>query len=198
MNEFLKELSLVPVCVLAISASELSIWDSVNHFVKELELEGYYQHIHTPDKCTKVALGPFIRASTGEKVTVTLSENRAAMCLFVAHFVLRMHKRMYEAVNANSPDGPSHVNWNFYGDKFPGPRGSNMELMFQILSCLDRQTGRILWGYFEDSDKIASDLLADNLAGALNQASKTPPKCSATMLTRKPETQGCFYWEHWT
>jgi hypothetical protein len=46
-------------------------------------------------------LGPFIEASTGEVKQLAVSENRAAMCLFVAHFVLRMHQRMYEAANAD-------------------------------------------------------------------------------------------------
>lgn len=198
LKEFFKELAVYPVCVLGLSAQESSIWKSVSHFIRELGLDGRYQRTEGHGKGAKVSLGPLVRASTGETFTPVLSEKRAAMCLFVAHFVLRMHRHMYEAVNASSPDRPSHVNWNFFGDRFPGPPDGDMALMFQILSVLDRSTGRILWGHFTEGDVVETDLLADNLAGVLNEAARMADKYGLTALPCEARSEGFFYWERWT
>lgn len=174
------------VAVLALSAREATIRASLDHFISELSLASHYKRVDTG----KVAFGPFQRGSTHEEVTVHLSEKRAAMCLFIAHFVRRMHQQMYAAVNRECPDNPAHVNWNFYGDKFPGPANSDMDLMFQVLMGLDRTSGRIQWGYFAQGGQVEIDLLVDNLAGALNHAVELSPAI--------PENGGLFYWERWT
>ncbi len=193
LGEFIGELASFPVYTFAISASESSVSSSLGHFVRELSLEAHYRRVDQAGSTPKVCLGPFIRESTGETIQLVLSENRAAMCLFVAHFVLRIHQRMYDAANMDRPDDPSHINWNFYGDKFPGPPGGDMDLMFQILAGLDRGTGRIVWGYFT-RDNVATDLLADNVAGALNDiANRRDPRAPF------PDAgEGFFYWERWS
>jgi hypothetical protein len=194
---FLEELRKFPsVYVFAISAQESVIRTSSNHFINELGLEHYYQKIETPDKTTKVMLGPLINTSTGDEVTITLSENRALLCLFIAHFVLRMKQRMYEAVNNSADKRRGHINWNFYGDKFPGPAESDMAQMFQALTSFDRNTGRILWGYFSDSDTFETDLMVDNLAGALNTA--ITRAYEPVFVSGNAGTTGFFYWEKWT
>lgn len=194
LEEFVRELASFPVYTFAISATESSVSCSLDHFVSELGLEAYYRRIEEPGSTRRICLGPFARASTGKTNQQVLSENRAAMCLFVAHFVLRMHRRMYEAANMDRPDDPGHINWNFYGDKFPGPPGGDMDLMFQILVSLDRGTGRILWGYFKESDSVETDVLADNLAGALNDVAKRRDPS----LSFRDESEGLFYWERWS
>jgi hypothetical protein len=198
LNEFLEQLAAFPVYVFAVSAQESIIWNSITHFIKELGLERHYQRFQGAKKNAEVSLGPFVRGSSGETSTLVLSENRAAMCLFVAHFVLRMHRRMYEALNSSSRGNPCHVNWNFYGDKFPGPRDGDMDLMFRILSVLDRSTGRILWGYFKEGDTVETDLLADNLAGVLNETVGRPDKYGLKGLPCEQGSEGFFYWERWS
>jgi hypothetical protein len=86
------------------------------------------------------------------------------------------------------------VNWNFYGDKFPGVAGDDMDLMFQVLVQQNRSKGRIVWGYFRDSDTVESDLLADNLAGALNAAVRIGRE---PVVSPRTSGSGCFYWERW-
>jgi hypothetical protein len=193
LDEFLRELESCPAYVFAISATEASVVSSLDHLISQLELAAHYQRVKGPDSTPKIRLGPFTRASTGETSELVLSENRAAMCLFVAHFVLRMHRHMYDAANADQLNDPGHINWNFFGDKFPGPPDRDMDLMFQILVGQDRGTGRILWGYFRESDSVETDLLADNLAGALTDmvAHREPT------LPRRDESAGLFYWERW-
>jgi len=194
---FLDELRGFPsVYVFAISAQESIIRTSSTHVVKELGLEHHFRKIEIPGKTNKITIGPLIRMSTGNEFTITLSENRALMCLFVAHFVMRMKNKMYEAVNTAADQHPGHVNWNFYGDKFPGPPSSDIDLMFQVLTSFDSGTGRILWGYFKDSDTVATDLLVDNLAGALNTA--VSHRYKPVIASSKPGSTGFLYWEKWT
>jgi hypothetical protein len=193
LDAFFRELGSFPVYALAISATEASVSSSLNHFVSQLGLEAHYRPVEEAGSTPKISLGPFVRESTGETSQLVLAQNRAAMCLFIAHFVLRMHKHMYDAANIDRPNDPGHINWNFYGDKFPGPPGGDMDLMFQILLSLDRVTGRILWGYFREGDTVETDLLVDNVAGALNDvAARREPS-----LSFGEESDGLFYWERW-
>jgi hypothetical protein len=192
---FLDELREFPsVYVFAISAQESDIRASTAHFISELGLENYFRRVETPDKTT-ITIGPVINASTSEEFTIALSENRALMCLFVAHFVIRMKHRMYEAANSSVNKTAGHINWNFYGDKFPGPSNSDMDLMFQVLTSFDRGTGSIVWGYFKDGDTVETDLLADNLAGALSVALANP--CGPIITPSNAGSTGFFYWEKW-
>jgi len=193
LDEFIRELESLPVYAFAISATEASISSSLDHFVTELGLAAHYRRVEEEGGTAKIRLGPFVRASTGETAEVILSQNRAAMCLFVGHFILRMHRRMYDAANSDRPEDPGHINWNFYGDKFPGPPGGDMDLMFQILVGLHRGSGRILWGYFTESDTVETDLLADNVAGALNHIAAR----RESSLSFREESDGLFYWERW-
>ena len=195
LNEFFNQLASFPVYVFALSAQETTIWKSITHFIKELGLDKYYHRSQGSNKKVSITLGPFLKAPNGEPSTLILSEKRAVMCLFISHFVLRMHRQMYEAINASSRNDPGHVNWNFYGDKFPGPQGEDMDPMFQILSNLDRNTGRIAWGYFKQGDTVESDLLADNLAGLLNAYAG---KHSLIVKPSEVVNKGFFYWENWT
>jgi len=134
LNVFFDEFRYFPtVYSFAISAQEPTIRASVPHFIDELMPSAVYRLIESPSGKYKISLGPFVRASTGEEITITLSEKRAEMCLFIGHFVLRMHRAMFDALNAERSERPGYVNWNFYGDKFHGPPDGDMDLMFQIV-----------------------------------------------------------------
>jgi len=96
---------------------------------------------------------------------------------------------MWEAANRHHL---GDLNWNFYGDKFPGPPGEDMDLMFSLLLQRYREKGRILWGYFQESDKVETDLLADNLAGCLCSMVR-----NNSMEKLYDTGKGFMYWEHW-
>jgi hypothetical protein len=181
-----------PVYVFAISARERAIRHSVDHFINELDIRRFYRRDERPGRSALVTLGPFVQASNGAAVTVRLSERRAAMGLFIAHFVLRMQAAMWEAGNSMTPP-IGLVNWNFYGDKFAGATGEDLDLMFSMLVQQDRGHGRLLWGYFLEGDTVDADLLTDNVAGALNAL--------VTARSAMPEGHGkasFFYWEQWS
>ena len=101
--EFLNELyHYPPVYVFSISANDHTINNEFEHFIKQLELgEKYKIEINN-----RISFGPFYKANSKEEIVVTMSENRAKMCLFIVHFVLRIHRKMCEAANYNCPETP--------------------------------------------------------------------------------------------
>ena len=70
-----------------------------------------------------------------------------------------------------------------------------MDLLFQILLCVNRGFGRILWGYFKNGGKVETDLLVDNLAGSLNNLMERKVKLPSIPEDDSP--RGLFYWERW-
>lgn len=195
LSVFFEELNVSPaVSIFAISAKEEAIRDSAEHFIRELGLQRHYSRAETSEGKIRVEIGPLINVTKGERLTISLSENRALMGLHIAHFVIRMQSCMYEA--AKNIDQVSMINFNFLGDKFPGPPGQEMDLMFQALTSFSREKGRIAWGYFGESDTEETDLLADNLAGALNATHRK--QCDFSGSNSNTMDSGLFYWEVWS
>lgn len=179
-----------PVYIFAISANKQTIINNVEFFLEQLQASEKYKLEKVGNKNT-IHFGPFYNKTTNKKNTIKLSENRAIMALFIAHFVLRMHRRMWEA--EEDQNRPHHLNWNFLADKLPGPSNDDMELMVSILLQRYRDKGRILWGYFKESDVVVTDLLADNIAGMLNDIVVQKYKKAISFKDKN----GLFYWEHW-
>lgn len=180
------------IYVFAISAQEASIRFSTNHYLEEFGLKKHYQVYESAAGKKRVRLGPFIYKDSGESFQFEMSENRAVMCLHIAHFVQRMRLQMHLA-SSPDPNMRSNINWNFLADKFPGAPNEEMDLFFQVLKCVNSGVGQIIWGYFEESDSIETDLLADNLAGALKDSIQKLPN-----LLGEDANSGFFYWENWT
>lgn len=193
LRTFVESLRQFPqVYVFAVSATESKIIGSADHFVDQLGLSDRYDAIFG----SNVSLGPFFRNSSSKPAYVSLSPKRAVMCMFIMHFVRRMHGAMYEAINFTDQTRPSAVNWNFFHDKFPGPPDDNMALMFQVLCGVDQSRGRILPGYFAEGGTQEIDNLADNLAGALDRGVQaSAPLCSNSFPIGQ---SGFFYWEQWS
>lgn len=182
--------------IFAISAKESTISESIPHCLNELGLTPIYRSISTEDRKRQVEVGPLWRENAPEEpITFTFSENRADMCVFIGHFVRRMREAMFAALNLNTPSQPQALNWDFFADKFPGAPNQGMDLLFQAILFSGPQLGRVLWGYFEEGDRVETDLLADNLAGALNSIATHPHRLPNFFSDGSPET--IFYWERW-
>jgi hypothetical protein len=79
LTVFFDELKAFPsVYVFAVSGQEATIRSSLTHFVTELGLTEYLHSSESPGEGVKVSLGPFVRVSTGEEITLMRTENRAA------------------------------------------------------------------------------------------------------------------------
>lgn len=182
--------------IFAISAKESTISESIPHCLDELGLTPIYRYISTEDRKRQVQVGPLWRMSAPEEpITFTFSDSRADMCVFIGHFVRRMREAMFAALNLSSPGQPQALNWDFFADKFPGAPNQGMDLLFQAILFSGPKLGRVQWGYFQEGDSVETDLLADNLAGALNSIAMHPHRLPNIVSAGSPET--IFYWERW-
>jgi hypothetical protein len=181
------------VMVFAISATEPSIAASEEHFVKELGGTQCYRR-YARDSRGRVSIGPFVNVRTGEKQTVDLPANQAPMVLFVAHFLRRMHQEVHLALSAYAP---ARITWNFFADKPPSGSGGAFDQALAMLLGLSNTRGELRWGYFLEGDTVETDLLADNLAGLLNEIIRVPQRYPAQVGETAQNAAGLFYWERW-
>jgi hypothetical protein len=182
------------VMMFAISATEPSIAASEEHFVKELGGSQCYRR-HVLDGRVRVSLGPFLNVRTGERDDVELSGNQAPMVLFIAHFLRRMHQEVQVALSA---DQPMCVTWNFFADKPPNGGGGAFNRALEMLLGLSNPRGGLRWGYFLQGDEVETDLLADNVAGLLNEIMRVPQRYPRQFGESAPNAAGLFSWERWS
>jgi len=179
------------VMILAISATEQSIVASEEHFIKELGGSQFYRR-HVLDGRTRVSIGPLVNARTGEKHNVELPENQAPMVLFIVHFLTRMHQEVQVALSA---DTPMCVTWNFFADKPPNGAGGAFNGALEMLLGFSNPGGALRWGYFLQGDEVETDLLADNVAGLLNEIMRVPERYPRQFGEIGQNAAGLFYWE---
>jgi hypothetical protein len=119
------------------------------------------------------------------------------MVLFIAHFLKRIHQHLCVALSP-AKDAPTYVTWNFFADKPPnGPEGAFDRALTMLLGLSDPR-GALRWGYFLNGDTVETDLLADNIAGLLNEKLQAPHRYSTQFGGAIPNSAGFFYWERWT
>lgn len=182
------------VLVFCISAHSTAIQASIPRLLDEFGATNLYHPRLADSGRRRVMFGP-LRTKSGPEVIVDLPEKRAAMCVFIAHFVQRMKAAMYSAVNPIGETNPFQVNWSFFADQFAGPP-EEMPQMFQMLLSHSRETGRLLYGGFVDNKpEPMTDLFADQLAGALDECVRRQNEDLAD--TSVAAQQGRFYWERW-
>jgi len=181
------------VMVLAISATETIIAENEDHFVSELGASRHYTR-YLKDGRARVSMGPVVNANTGEKSTFDLPGNQGPMVVFIAHYLRRMHQEMQIALSLRAP---MHVTWNFLADKPPGGSKGPFDQALSMLLGLANPRGSLRWGYFLEGDTVETDLLADNIAGLLNEIMLVPKRYASPV--RQPSTNGAgfFYWERW-
>lgn len=181
------------VQVFAQSATEAAILQSIPHCMSQMQLHGIYTPYSSESGSARVRVGPVVRRSDPTTPLVfSLSQNRADMCVFIAHFVRRVQQAMFAAINEGR-SRPSELNWSFIADKFPGVLDDDMDLLFQVLVMSPPRLGRTTWGYFQEGDVQATDLLADNLAGALNAIAPNPGRLGGAPNLVSPGSK--FGWE---
>lgn len=168
---FFEQLSRHPVMVLGFSATESSIRNAEPHFVQALGIQNHYCK-HRDQKKERVTVGPFTRNDSEETETITLSSKQAPMALFIAHNLIEANRCMQGVFSIRhrqcKQDAP-WIWWQVFSDRppnnFDGPMSNFLSL---LLSANDAQ-GRFTWGGFIDREDVEVDLLADNVAGFINQ-----------------------------
>ena len=111
------------------------------------------------------------------------------------NLVLRVQLSMFDAANPGSEIVGGLINWDFFADKFPGDLAGEMERMFCALIGIQRHLGRLRWGAFRDSERVETDLLADNLAGVLNDSAGPEGRDALYAALPTGTDGGLFHWE---
>ena len=89
------------------------------------------------------------------------------------------------------------VTWNFFADKPPNGAGGAFDQALAMLLGLSNPRGALRWGYFLEGDKVETDLLADNIAGLLNEIMRVPARYPEKFGETTQNAAGLFYWERW-
>jgi hypothetical protein len=116
------------------------------------------------------------------------------MVLFIVHFLRRIHQEMHVALSAYAP---VCITLNFFADKPPNGAGGTFDRALAMLLGLSNPTGGLRWGYFLEGDKTETDLLADNVAGLLNEIMRVPQRYPRQFGEAAQNAAGLFYWERW-
>lgn len=180
LNTLTNSLKNNPSCIFAISANKEAILQLLPEILRQTGLGSLYKPALIEGK-TKIRFGPYYNKE-GEQ-HITISENRAIMAFFIAHFFLRIYHGIRIATSRN-------IGWSVFMDKFPGDIGGDMATLFSCIIDLIPREGSIMRGSLLESDTHRTDLLADNIAGLLSgmvQKDRDIPPL--------PDRNGFIYWE---
>jgi hypothetical protein len=192
-RELARHLPLAKVYLLATSATETTITKNREQLLQELGMADISQEIIRPSGRVVLRVGPFVHKELGTDHYFELPLNRAIMIVWIAHFVSRMH-RMLRLQLQNAQPEPVIVDWFFYHDKFAGdsPDTSPATSFFQTLVSGNISNGNVRSGFFVQSDTVDADLLADNLAGLINNSCETNNRSQDLLSILN---SGCVYYE---
>ncbi|MDD1138555.1 hypothetical protein M5G22_13460 [Pseudomonas sp. TNT2022 ID233] len=174
-----------PSCIFAVSAHKKLITALFPQILSQTGLESLYK-VESNEKKRTVTFGPFYRYDTHKEEFLTISENRAVMAFFIAHFFLRVFQAIRTATAKD-------VGWSVFMDKFPGDIDGDMTLLFNCILDGGQREGNITRGSFGESDTEGTDLLADNIAGLLSGMVKK--KMDLPII---PGMNGFIYWERYS
>lgn len=172
------------VYIFAFSRTRDWIIENSSYSIEQLQAKHAYARFEKNEKFWS-RIGPFKEAG-GEERFIEMSENRALMVFDLAHYVSRIYQAMWRA----RPDNiGNYLRWSLYSDKFPGGQAMG-ELFSALLSINNSMYGGIKCLEYVESDSALTDLLADNLAGFLNESIS-----GGVDLLDMSEGKGLLFWE---
>jgi len=181
------------VFIVASSARERTILANRDLIVRELGLVGSIHEDVTSTGTARMKIGPFTDSSTGADHFFDSSTNRALMTFWIAHFVARAHEQMAASLRLQNPNLFS-LDWFLYIDTFAGDNvtARPSSQLFQTLVTHHTASGNVRTASFRESDSVSEDLLADNIAGLLNERQRSPKRYRDLDALI---TAGSFYYE---
>jgi hypothetical protein len=194
-NEFFHALKKHPVLVLASSIKESAVVQHEGSFADALGITGCYRRVACNGK-TKVEFGPFSYSDSDASRKLLVSSKHAPMAIQVASYMLRVHTHLQAAVSQLSGVPSAPMMWfKVMSDKPPSDfTGPYAELMLLLLGGPTTH-GKFTWGGFTGDDDQPIDLLADNLAGYINEITQKPNRYVYQGSPLQPPINGVFCWE---
>lgn len=175
-----------PVHVRAISAQGKTIMACLDHMLQELSLGERVRQCNRNGK-SYLEFGPFqniaFDASTAAKlkmrstpVNFLVAERQGIPLVFMAHFLLRMHRHVLALIQNDRPE-LDWIDWQLMPNKFPGDIEGPMAKLFHAIMS-GAAHARLVMGNIRvvtlvDSRADHGSRLCDNLAGLLSQSLKS-------------------------
>lgn len=185
-----------PVLVLASSIKEKAMLQHEAAFANALGITGHYKRI-TVDRRTKVEFGPYIDSDDEAPKTLVISEKHAPMAIHIAHYMLRVHEHLQTAMSEIiGPVNASMTRVDVMSDKPPNDFSGNYAKLMWLLLGGPATQGKFTWGGFTGAEDQPIDLLADNLAGLINEITQKPNLYIYQGPSLQPPIRGILYWEH--
>lgn len=158
------------VYIFSNSTQESVIDSNISLILRELNLDPIYKAYERSDGKRRVQIGPVICSLDRKEQFIDIPENQALMLSWVAHFMLRCHRLVYDQLRVTNPELYC-VDWLFYVDKMAGGTRSAKFFNFVIQHNLREHPvsqGNIRLSFFDQGDTVETDLLADNISGLIN------------------------------
>lgn len=159
-------------CVLALCfcSHEDTIARDEALFARGLGIDDRYGRFREGDK-DLAKLGPFRRRGGTAKEFIVVPANQALMALFIAYNIRRIRDYMQDEMLGQFPSSPVHVWWQIFSDRPPNNFDGPLSKFMHILITSERshtESKKFTWGGFTEDKSIEINVLADNLAGAVN------------------------------
>ncbi|GAB2181280.1 hypothetical protein DLREEDagrD3_15030 [Denitratisoma sp. agr-D3] len=192
-QEFFHALRKYPVLTLAVSAKENTILLTEPENARQLGISGCYRRVELGGKL-KLEFGPYVRAEGAEPEILTVTEKQAPMAIFNANYLLRIHSTLHQAVSERLGT-PVPLWMQVMSDKPPNDFGGRYAELMWLLLGGPTTHGKFTWGGFTGDGDQPIDLLADNLAGLLNEITQQPEIYHYKGPELQPPVVGVFHWE---
>jgi len=193
-QEFFHVLKDYPVLALIASARENTILGHEQSLADQLGITGHRKRVELDGK-KKVEFGPFTYEENTPPKTLIVPERHAPMAIFTANYLLRIHTSLKAAIGERIGTSEVPLWVQVWSDKPPSDfTGKYAKLMWLLLGGGSTQ-GKFTWGGFTGNTDQPIDLLADNLAGLLNEITQRPDKNRYKGRELQPPVKGMLYWE---
>lgn len=192
---FFQLLKNYPILVLGVSVREASVLSCEEYFASELGVLGRYRRFYNGHK-EKVEFGPFVESGNGEPETLVISAKQAPMAIFSAAYLLRVHSLLSQGVCGRGETSSwCGLRMQVMSDKPPNDFGGKYAKLMWLLLGSSPAQGMLTWGGFTGAEDQQIDLLADNVAGLLNEITLSPEKYIYSGDALLPPVYGVFHWE---
>lgn len=185
-----------PILVYAVSARESAVLQHEVAFAQALGIAGCYKRVQINGK-SKVEFGPFTSAEDSQEKTLIVSEKHAPMAIHLAYSLLRFYTSLQETMIKQGRNSGLGIFFQIMSDRPPTDfTGPYADLMYLLLGG-PTTSGKFTWGGFTGGVDQPIDLLADNLAGLLNDITAAPEKFRYQGPPLVEPINGVFFWERY-
>jgi hypothetical protein len=176
------------VFIAAFSARGRKILMNKITVINELGLSEIYREEVDHKNRTVSVIGPVFN-QRDEEITFRMLEKRAMMLLWISHFLVRFHLELKRQWTEWKPETEG-LTWELYINKFVGDDQSSAKALNFFQGFTSRYFP-IRTTFFHESNVVTEEVLADSLAGLINEHARHRDRYPA--IERIRESKGFHY-----